>query len=144
MSTQATFFDGGNQKKNFQSDDVDMMAKALSGDIAWTVAPATTTKAATSAAWTRDVVVRLTDSAGNVHRWFNKAISSGVSVADTSTAGTASVASTTLTIVNGEATVTVSGAAAAWLATETDTLTVASATILGVTIAAKTSVETFS
>jgi tetrahydromethanopterin S-methyltransferase subunit E len=142
LSTQAIFFDGGCFDKNFQSDDIDMMAKALSGDIIWTVTPATTTRKATSAAWTRNVTVQLTDSAGNVHRWFNKAITTGVSVADTSTAGTASITSTTLTLVNGEATITVSGSAAAWLAAETNTLTVAAATVLGVTCAAKTSVET--
>ncbi|WP_094603460.1 hypothetical protein SPSIL_015170 [Sporomusa silvacetica DSM 10669] len=139
--TQATFFDG-DKKRNFQSDDIDMMAKALCGDIIWTVTPATTTRAATAAALTRSVVVRLTDSLGNVHRWFNKAIATGVSIADTSTAGTASIASTTLTLVNGEATVVVSGTAAAWLAAETNTLTVTAATVLGVTVAAKTSVET--
>lgn len=139
---QEIFFDGGSEKKNISSCDIDMMAKALSGDIIWTLTPATTTRAATTSAFTRNVVVQLTDSAGNVHRWFNKAITTGVSIADTSTAGASTIASTTLTLVNGEATITVTGSAAAWLAAETNTLTVAALTILGVTAAAKTSVET--
>jgi hypothetical protein len=140
--TQQIFFDGSAVKKNVSSDDMDMIGKALSGDIIWTLTPATTSRAATTAAWTRKVVIQLTDAAGNVHRWFNKAITSGVSVGDTSTAGAATIASTTLTLVNGEATITVSGDAKAWVAEETNTLTVAQATIAGVTVAAKTSVET--
>lgn len=43
----------------------------------------------------------------------------------------------------GVAQVEVSGDEAAWLAGETDTLTVAEAVILGHTLAVKTSVETF-
>lgn len=117
--------------------------KAMSGDMVWVFTPATTSKAARSTAWTRKVVVELQTAAGEVHSWFNKSITSGVSIADTSTAGTATIPSTTLTIVNGRAEITVSGNAVAWLATETDTLTVAQATILGYTVASKTSVETF-
>lgn len=117
--------------------------KAMSGDIVWVLTPATVTPVPTSAAWTRDVLVELKTAAGEVHTWFDDAIATGVSIADDSTAGTASIVSTTLTIVNGKAVITVSGDAQDWLNTETDTLTVAEATILGYTIAAKTSVETF-
>lgn len=117
--------------------------KAFSGDIVWVCNPATSTPAPTSAAWTRDVIITLETAAGEVHTWFDDAITTGVSIADTSTAGTASILSTTLTVVNGKVTVTVSGDAADWLNTETDTLTVTEATILGYTVAAKTSVETF-
>lgn len=117
--------------------------KAMAGDIVWVVTPATVTPAPTAAAWTRTVTIELQTAAGEVHTWFSDAITSGVSIADTSTAGTASIPSTTLTVENGRATVVVSGDEAAWLDTETDTLTVAEATILGYTVAAKTSVETF-
>lgn len=117
--------------------------KAMAGDMLFVCTPATVAPVPTSAAWTREVVVTLETAAGEVHTWFNKAITSGVSVGDTSTAGTATIASTTLTMVDGKAVVTVSGDAADWLNTETDTLTVAQATVLGSTIAAKTSVETF-
>ena len=117
--------------------------KAASGDILWVLTPAVVVSLPTAAAFTRDVLVELKTAAGEVHDWFNDAISTGVSIADDSTAGTATIASTTLTIVNGKAVITVSGDEAAWLDTETDTLTVAEATIMGYTVAAKTSVETF-
>ena len=117
--------------------------KAMAGDMVFSVSPSTAAPSPTAAAWTRTVYVKLQSAAGEQHTWFNDAIASGVSIADTSTAGTASIASTTLTFANGMSTVVVSGDAADWLDTETDTLTVAEATILGYTIAAKTSVETF-
>lgn len=116
---------------------------AMSGDMAFSVSPATVAPVPTAAAWTRNVTINLVDSNDLTHIWFNQAIATGVSIADTSTAGTASITSTTLTFVNGVATVVVSGTEAAWLDTETDTLTIAEATILGNTIAAATSVETF-
>lgn len=124
-------------------DAMALRDKALAGDIVWVVDPATVTPAPTAAAWTRTVTVTLETAAGELHDWFSKAITSGVSIADDSTAGTATIPSTTLTVTNGKATVVVSGDEAAWLDTETDTLTVAQATILGYTVAAKTSVETF-
>lgn len=123
-------------------DALMQMQKAASGDMVFAVSPATTTRAATAAAFTRNTCVCLKDADGNIHNWFTKNITSGVSIADTSTAGTASIPSTTLSFVNGIAPVVVSGSAAAWLAGETNTLTVTAATILGYTVAAKTSVET--
>lgn len=121
---------------------LELMAKAMEGDMAFSVSPATVDRAATSAAWTRTVKIKLVDALGRTHTWFNKAIATGVSIGDTSSAGTATIPSTTLTFVDGEATVVVSGSAAAWVAAETNTLTVAQATILGYTVASKTSVET--
>jgi hypothetical protein len=120
-----------------------LMAKAMSGDLVFVVSPATVNRAATGAAWQRTVTISLKTAAGAVHTWFNKAIATGVSIGDDSTAGTASIPSTTLTFVNGVATVVVSGDAQAWLAAETDTLTVAAAVILGVTVPGVTSVQTF-
>ena len=123
--------------------EVYLRDKGMAGDMIFVVTPETVTPVPTAALWTRDVVVELQSATGERHSWFNKAITTGVSIADTSTAGTASIASTTLTFVDGRVVVTVSGDAADWLNTETDTLTVAEATILGYTVAAKTSVETF-
>jgi hypothetical protein len=121
-----------------------LLAEALNGDILWVVTPATVTPVPTSSAWTRSVTVRAENAAGEVHSWLNEAIASGVAIADGSTAGTATIVSTTLTIVNGQAVVEVSGDAADWLNAETDTLTVAEYTGFdGQTMAAKTSVETF-
>lgn len=123
-------------------EEITLRDKAMAGDMIFVVSPATCTRTATEEAWTRKVAVELQTAAGEIHTWLNKSITSGVSIADTSTAGTASIASTTLTFVNGKATVTVTGSAHAWLADETNTLTIAQATILGYTIASKTSVET--
>lgn len=117
--------------------------KAMSGGLKWVLTPATVAGTAATGAWTRQVLITLTDAAGTVQDWFTASFANGLSVSDTSSAGTASIASTTLNVVNGKAVVTVTGSAHAWAATETDTLTVAQQTILGQTVAAKTSVETF-
>ena len=92
-----------------------MMQEAMLGDIAWTVSPATVTTAPTSEAWTRTVEITATNTAGEVHDWVDTTITSGVSIADTSSAGTASIPSTTLTLVNGRGSVVVSGDAQDWL-----------------------------
>ena len=118
--------------------------KAMSGDMVVVITPATKTTAATGAAWTRDVLISVQTAAGDVHAWLNHAYTAKLSIANTSTADTATIVSTTLTLVNGQATVVVSGNAMAWLAAETDTLTLASLTIMGYTVAGGTSVETFS
>ena len=124
-------------------DALYLIYKALAGDIVLAISPATVAPKPTAAAWTRTVTITLKTAAGETHEWFNKAIATGVSIADSSTAGTATIPSTTLTFVDGVATVVVSGDAQAWLNSETDTLTVANATILGATITGGTSVETF-
>lgn len=125
------------------NEQIDLYAKAMSGDIVMTIAPATVTPVPTAAAWTRTVTVSLDTAAGERHSWLNDTYATTASIADTSTAGTASIVSTTLTIVNGYAEIVVSGDTADWLNTETDTLTIANITILGYTIVAGTSVETF-
>lgn len=88
---------------------------AASGDLVWAVSPSTVNLAPTVAVWTRTVIVTLQNAAGDVHDWFNKVITTGNSIADSSSAGTASIVSTTLTMVNGRAEVVVSGDAQAWL-----------------------------
>ncbi len=121
-----------------------LRAEALVGDILWVLTPAAVAPLPTSSAFTREVVIEAQNAAGEIHEWLNVAIASGVSIADGSTAGTATIPSTTLTIVAGKATVIVSGDAQDWLDTETDTLTVAEYTgFAGQTLAVKTSIETF-
>jgi len=119
------------------------MAEAMQGDMVLVVSPATDAPSPTAAAWTQDVKVRLETAAGRLHSWFTGDVTTGVSIADTSTAGTASIASTTLSFEGGEAVFAVSGDAEAWLDTETVTATIAEMTIMGNTVAAKTSVLTF-
>lgn len=117
-----------------------MMSKGMSGDMQFVITPATTTRAATSAAWTRVVKIELKAANGLVHKWFNGSLA--VSIADTSSAGTASIVTTTPTMTEGVCEVVISGSAAAWLADETNTLTLSSKTIAGVSVAGGTSVET--
>jgi hypothetical protein len=88
---------------------------AMAGDMVFSVSPSTVVKAPTAAVWTRSVDIYLKNAAGKVHDWFDKAIATGVSVGDTSSAGTATIPSTTLTFEDGKATVVVSGDAQAWL-----------------------------
>lgn len=115
----------------------------LKGDMLFVLTPATVaTPHYGTKAWTRVVEVALKDSLGNYMTWFDGDVT--ISIGDTSTAGTASIVSTTLTLVQGRANVVVSGDLQAWIATETDTLTVAAKTINGVVCATKTSVETLS
>lgn len=123
-------------------DYLTVLEKGLAGDLVFVCLPATVNRSATASAWTRKVVIELRTANGEVHEWFNKAITTGCSIADTSTAGTATIPSTTLTFVNGKAEVTISGSAASWLATETNTLTITALTLMGYTVASKTSVET--
>ena len=124
-------------------DEISLRDKAMVGDIVFTITPATVAPAPTGEAWTRDVVVEVQDASGNTHTWLNKDYATSIAIADTSTAGTASIASTTLAIVEGRAVVTVSGDAVAWLNAETDTLTVSNITVMGYTVTGATSVETF-
>lgn len=117
--------------------------KAMAGDIVMVISPATVAPLPTAAAWTRTVSVELQTAAGELHSWLSAAIATKVSIADTSALGTATIASTTLTLVNGRAEIVVTGSAHAWADTETDTLTIANLTVLGYTVTGKTSVETF-
>jgi len=124
-------------------DEISLRDKAMSGDIVFVITPATVAPVPTSAAWTRDVVVEIQDASGNRHTWLNGDYATSLTIADTSTAGTATITSTTLSIDEGRAVVTVSGDAVDWLATETDTLTVSDITVMGYTVTGGTSVESF-
>lgn len=127
-----------------QQRDYDaLVAKAMSGDLVFVVTPATVAPVPTAKAWEQTVVVELQTAAGENHEWFNNIITSGIAASDDSSAGTASMDSTTLTFVNGRATAILEGDAKSWADTETATATVAQQTILGYTVAAKTCVLTF-
>lgn len=125
------------------ADELMALTTGLNGDFAVRITPATKSKTATASAWTEKILVELVDATGRVHTWFNQTLTGKASVADTSTAGVASIASTSLVFVNGAATVTLSGTAAAWLATETATVTIATLTVNGVSVTGGTSVFTF-
>jgi len=116
--------------------------KALAGDIVMTINPETVDTPATTSAWTRNVNIQIETAAGELHDWLTADYATTLSIADTG-GGTASIVSTTLSIVGGRALVVVSGDEATWAAAEDDTLTVANITVLGVTVTGGTSVETF-
>jgi hypothetical protein len=124
------------------SQQADLQAKAMSGDIVLKILPATTTRAATAAAWTRKVTISAETASGQRHQWLNAAYATKLAISDTSTLGTATIASTTLTLVDGYAEVVVTGSAHAWVAAETNTLTVGDIAVMGYTVAGGTSVET--
>lgn len=125
------------------NQELNLKSKAMSGDLVMSISPATVTPEPTAAAWTRTVLISIQTAAGELHSWLNDTYATTLSIGDTSSAGTASIVSTTLTLVNGQAAVVVSGDEAAWLDTETDTLTVANISVLGYTVTGGTSVETF-
>lgn len=116
--------------------------KAMCGDIAYAITPATADRVATAAAWTQALVIKLVTAAGEVHEWFNGTITTAASVADTSSLGTATISSTSLMFVKGVATLTLTGSAHAWVADETATVTFPTKTILGKALDEKTHVTT--
>jgi len=118
----------------------ELFSGALAGDMILSIVPATLNRAATTDAFTRDVVIEVRDSAGNVHEWLNKAFATSLAVSKAGT-NAATIPSTTLTLVNGRATVTIS-ATGTWVAGNHNTLTVSNLTIAGYTVTGGTSVET--
>jgi len=112
-------------------------------DIVMVLTPSTVAPVPTAEGWTRTVNVSMQTTGGKVHTWLTDTYPSKVSIEDTSVAGTASITSTTLTIVAGVGSIEITGDVAAWLDTETDTLTIAALSIRSATVATKSSVETF-
>jgi DNA-binding GntR family transcriptional regulator len=125
------------------SEAEQILRSALSGDMVLHISPTTVDRTAVTAAWTRTVTLTLKNAAGKVHDWCNLALASKASIGNTSTAGTASIVSTTVTFVKGVCSIVVTGSAHAWVADETDTLTIANLTINGNTVTGGTSVQTF-
>jgi len=124
------------------NQELTLLEKAMSGDMVLVITPTVVTPAPTGAAWTRNVAISLQTAAGEVHSWANITEAAILSIGDTG-GGTASIAATSIVLVNGEINVVVSGTEATWANNETDTLTVASMTIMGYTVTGGTSVETF-
>ena len=126
----------------FPIDHLGHAPEAMSGDLLFSISPATKSTPHASAA-SRTVTITLVDAAGDVCTWFNKAITAGVAIGHSSSAGTATIASTVLTFVNGVATVVIT-LGGTWAGADSDTLTIAAAVIMGYTVPQVTSVETFS
>lgn len=127
------------------------MEKALSGDIVLVLIPDTlgssAAKIATAVAgdaekFVRTVKFELKDAAGNVHTWFNGEIA--ITIAETTAGdGAAAIAdsATKVTLVEGVGSIDIEYTGT-WAAADTSTLTTTQRDIAGVTIAAKTSVDT--
>jgi len=125
--------------------------KALSGDIALVLTPATpgssAAKVATAVAGAAEKFIRtvefaVKDAAGNVHTWFNGDITIGI--AETTAGDGVSAIAGSATVVNlvegvGNIDIEYTGT---WAAADTCTLTTTQRDIAGVTIAAKTSKDT--
>lgn len=124
------------------NEELTLVEKAMSGDIEFSILPATVAPVPTTSAWTRTVMIEVLTAAGEVHTWLNQAYTTTLSIGDTG-GGTASIVSTTLTLVNGQADIVVSGTEATWANAETDTLTVGDITVMGYTVTGDTSIETF-
>jgi hypothetical protein len=119
-----------------------ILRSALAGDIILGISPTTVDRTAVTAAWTRTVTLTLKNAAGKVHDWCNLAFATTASIGDSSALGAATIASTTVTFVKGVCSIVVTGSNHAWVADETNTLTIASMSILGNTVTGGTSVET--
>ncbi len=118
---------------------INLLANGMSGDLVLDIS-SPKDESAGSGGWTREVKIKLVDANGKVHSWFSG--SGTVSIADTSTAGTASIPDTNITFVNGIAKKKITGDAASWVAAEDATLTVDNVTILGYVITGGTAVVT--
>jgi len=105
------------------------MSKMVSNDdVLVVVERANVTPEPTAAVWSYVVPFHLETTAGEIVP-FNGTIGAGAG--DTSSAGTAAVSSATPAVVNGRGTVTLSGDEAAWLNTETATLTLTHTNLRG-------------
>ena len=125
--------------------------KALAGDIALTLTPATLGSSAAKIAaavagdaekFVRTVKFELKDAAGNIHTWFNGDIA--LTIAETTAGdGVAAIAdsATKVTLVEGVGSIDIEYTGT-WAAADTSTLTTTQRDITGVTIAAKTSKDT--
>lgn len=123
-----------------------LVEEAIMGDMVMVITPTTDTPAPTAEAWEYEVEVAIKDASGNVHTWLTKDFATSVAITDDSAAGVASVdgeTPTTLSLVNGKATITIKGTEAAWLNAETVTLTLSNLTIAGYTVTGGTCVLTF-
>ena len=122
-----------------------LQAKAMSGDIVMVLTPSTTGSPATDAtAFTRDVVITLETASGDIHTWANAAYETSLAATEAvagALTGDVTIASTTLTFVEGSATVTVS-ATGGWAIGDTNTLTASAVVIAGLSVPGGTSIDT--
>ena len=118
-------------------DMVKQRDKALSGDIVFSLTLEGDAPSAGTGFDAISVRVAVEDSAGNVHDWFNKTITTNALSVTTAGNGTATQApANTCVIKNGVGRVSVTGANT-WAEGDTFTVSVPNTTILGYTVASK-------
>ena len=122
-----------------QENRIKIQADALSGDYSLSIVPDTKDLAATGAAWEQEITITLSNAIGVIHSWKSGQLS--VSIAHNSSAGIATIVSTTPDVVNGVARVLITGANA-WVAGDDITLTVDDLTLQGKTVTGGTAVIT--
>jgi len=126
-------------------DDSAIRESAMSGDLVLVLTPATAGSSAATinaGSFTRDVLVELKNTAGDIHNWFTGTFAIAV-VDDTAGDGSSAIAesATTVALTNGVGTVTIEYSGT-WASDDTETLTVTGGTKLGYSIDNKTSVDT--
>lgn len=113
---------------------------ALNGDIVMDISPETV--GSPDDVTTRTVTVTIQNAAGDTLEWVNAAFATTVSKTDdTAGDGSSALGSTTLTLVNGVGTITVTYSDT-WAADDTQTVTVGNIVLAGITITGGTSVDT--
>lgn len=117
------------------------LAEGFGDSVSVVIKRANVTPAPTAAAWSYVVPFELIGTVSGKVIPFTGNIAAGI--ADTSSAGTASIDDATPAVVDGRGSVTVSGDAAAWLDTETATLTLTYTLIRGSSTATDTFIVTF-
>jgi len=114
---------GSAELKGMAEKNAEPRDAGMSGDIVFSVEPQGDPPKQASAAWSRQVLVKLQTAGGIVHDWFTRTISAKAGIADDSSAGTASLVSNNLVFVNGVAELTVNGSNHEWLEGEVVTIT---------------------
>ena len=108
------------------NDRLELLQKSMAGDLVLEITPGEKSTPEIGVAWTRTVIVKLVEALGNVHNWYDGTL--GISIADTSVLGTASIPAVVLDMTSGIAEVEVSGDATDWLGgtKQVETLTIQS------------------
>jgi hypothetical protein len=143
---QLTFYEGGPQRVNAECEDITMMGYAISNDTANVLIEksADTSEAKANSVLVRTIRFKAVDSAGNVHRWYNKG---GYTVAMTPSAGTLVGSPTGVancSFVNGVLEITVTANAACHNNVGDNTVVLTAQAIGGVTPTGATLTHTMS
>ena len=151
MYTTKNYSTDGGDKWVVDGVNLNAVVKAIAGDIALEITPATTGGSSADIAtaiagenlkYTRDIGIKLVDINGATHDWYNGSMD--IAVTETTAGdGTSAIAAsaTTVTFIKGEAIVTLEYIGT-WAEADTQTLTVTGGNILAYAVADKTSVDT--